>query len=111
MPQHVASELAPIGVLPAAFSEATTDIVIPLPWTTDAVTTWAPLVRVRAGVPPATASLALEWKRPRRALELVAQRHLFPTLSEPTLVVRTPFPPEEIASLEALVASLAAKLR
>lgn len=49
-----------IGVLPAAFFEAGTDIVLPLPMTLDAPTTWAPLVRVRAGVPLATAEAELQ---------------------------------------------------
>ena len=47
-----------VGVLPAAFSEALTDIVLPLQW--DAATAWAPLVRVRAGVPLATAEAEVQ---------------------------------------------------
>ena len=45
--------------------------------------------------PPWKASLALEWKRPRRALELIAQRHLFRDLSTPALLVHAPFPPDD----------------
>jgi predicted permease len=56
-----------IGVLPAAFSEAGTDIVLPLPW--DAITTWPPLVRVRAGVPLATAEAQLQQLYTRFAAE------------------------------------------
>ncbi len=45
--------------------------------------------------PPVKAFFALEWKRPRRALEVVAQRHLFPASTSPVFVVRTPFPPDD----------------
>jgi hypothetical protein len=44
---------------------------------------------------PVQASFALEWKRPQRSSELIAERHLFPTSSVPVLVVRTPFPPDD----------------
>lgn len=44
---------------------------------------------------PVKASFALEWKRPQRAHELIAQRHLFPLNSPPVLVIRTPFPPDD----------------
>ena len=45
--------------------------------------------------PPVKAGFALEWKRPQRTHELIAARHLFPVRSTPTLVVRTPFPPDD----------------
>jgi mono/diheme cytochrome c family protein len=44
---------------------------------------------------PVKASLALEWKRPGRTRELIAQRFLFPTPAVPTLVVPTPFPADD----------------
>jgi len=49
----------------------------------------------KAKAPPEKASLSLEWKRPRRASELIAQRHLFPSKSAPALVVHAPFPPDD----------------
>jgi cytochrome c553 len=45
--------------------------------------------------PAEKATLALEWKRPRRAMELIAQRYLFPNRSVSTLVIDTPFPPDD----------------
>jgi hypothetical protein len=44
---------------------------------------------------PYKAALVLEWKRPNRSLEPIAMRHLFPTKSTPSLVVRTPFPADD----------------
>jgi cytochrome c553 len=49
----------------------------------------------KAKAAPLKASLALEWKRPGRTLELIAQRFLLPTPSAPALVVQTPFPPDD----------------
>jgi hypothetical protein len=53
------------------------------------------LKKDKAKPAPVQASFALEWKRPHRTLELVAQRHLFPSTAVPVLVVRTPFPPDD----------------
>lgn len=44
---------------------------------------------------PVQATFALEWKRPQRTFELIAQRHLFPLTVAPVFVVRTPFPPDD----------------
>jgi cytochrome c553 len=44
---------------------------------------------------PVQASLSLEWKRPRRTLDVIAQRHLFPAGAQPALIVRAPFPPDD----------------
>jgi hypothetical protein len=49
----------------------------------------------KAKPPPLLASFALEWKRPQRTFELIAQRHLFPDSAAPVLAVRTPFPPDD----------------
>jgi hypothetical protein len=43
----------------------------------------------------ATASIALEWKPPHRTRELVPGRLLSPAKSKPTLVITTPFPPDD----------------
>ncbi len=40
-------------------------------------------------------SIALKWKRPRRAEELLPSSHLSPTRVPEVLVLRTPFPPED----------------
>ncbi len=45
--------------------------------------------------PPQKASLALEWKLPHRAAEVIPQRCLFPTETAPTFVATTPFPPDD----------------
>ena len=49
-----------IGILPPAFSTDVTDIVLPLPMTFDPAATWPALVRVRPGVPLATAEAELQ---------------------------------------------------
>lgn len=49
----------------------------------------------KAKGPPQKAALALEWTRPHRASELIAQRFLFTERAAPALVVRTPFPPDD----------------
>jgi cytochrome c553 len=49
----------------------------------------------KAKAVPIQASFALEWKRPQRAFEVIAQRHLYPSNATPVLVVRTPFPPDD----------------
>lgn len=45
--------------------------------------------------PPQKASLALEWRLPKRAAEVIPQRCLFPTETAPTFVAATPFPPDD----------------
>jgi cytochrome c553 len=45
--------------------------------------------------PAIKASIALEWKRPHRAQEVVPDRHLSPQQSAEVLVVTTPFPPDD----------------
>jgi len=45
--------------------------------------------------PPAPATLALQWRRPRRPPEVIPQRHLIPTSVPETYVVATPFPPDD----------------
>jgi hypothetical protein len=42
-----------------------------------------------------TTSIALEWKLPRRAFELVPRRNLAPATFPETFVLRTPFPPDD----------------
>ena len=44
---------------------------------------------------PWQASLSLLWKRPGRAAEVIAQRHLFPEKSTPLMALSTPFPPDD----------------
>jgi len=45
--------------------------------------------------PPVKASMALEWKPPRRVAEVIPARNLSPTHSPETFVVTTPFPPDD----------------
>ncbi len=45
--------------------------------------------------PPAKATLALEWKPPKRAAEVIPQRHLIPLPAPEAFVVTTPFPPDD----------------
>ena len=45
--------------------------------------------------PPLKASIALVWKRPKLAAEVIPQRSLFPTASAETFVAATPFPPDD----------------
>ncbi len=45
--------------------------------------------------PPAPASVALLWKLPHRALEVVPQRYLSPGRSAEAFAVATPFPPDD----------------
>ncbi|HXG12931.1 MAG TPA: DUF1592 domain-containing protein, partial [Gemmataceae bacterium] len=45
--------------------------------------------------PPVKASIALEWKLPGRAAEVIPQRNLTPHPSPEVLVVTTPFPPDD----------------
>jgi cytochrome c553 len=42
-----------------------------------------------------TSSIALEWKLPRRAFELIPRRSLSPVSPPETYVVQTPFPPDD----------------
>jgi hypothetical protein len=43
----------------------------------------------------ATASISLEWRRPRCAFELIPQRNLIPVTVPETFVLQTPFPPDD----------------
>jgi hypothetical protein len=45
--------------------------------------------------PPAKAKLALEWKRPQRVFEPVAQRFLYPVKAQSALVIQVPLPPDD----------------
>lgn len=45
--------------------------------------------------PPLKASLALEWKRPKSAAEVIPQRSLFPTAVPEVFVAATSFPPDD----------------
>ncbi|HTE17689.1 MAG TPA: DUF1592 domain-containing protein, partial [Armatimonadota bacterium] len=45
--------------------------------------------------PVAKASLALEWKLPNRAAEVIPQRSLIPVSSPETFVLAAPFPPDD----------------
>src|SRR5262249_60033891 len=45
--------------------------------------------------PPVKASIALEWKLPHRTAEVIPQRNLSPNHFPETLVVTTPFPPDD----------------
>lgn len=45
--------------------------------------------------PPVAASVALAWKRPHLASEIIPQRCLFPSASPETFVAATPFPPDD----------------
>jgi hypothetical protein len=45
--------------------------------------------------PPAKASLALEWKPPKRAAEVIPQRDLLPVSSPEMFAVAAPFPPDD----------------
>jgi hypothetical protein len=45
--------------------------------------------------PPAPASLALEWKLPQQAAAVIPPRNLSPNTFPETLVVATPFPPDD----------------
>lgn len=49
----------------------------------------------KKGTPPAPASLALEWKMPKRAAEVIPARCLFPASFPETFVVTAPFPPDD----------------
>ncbi len=49
----------------------------------------------KAKGPAAKATIALEWKRPERTLDVIPRRNLFATKSAPAFVVRTPFPPDD----------------
>jgi cytochrome c5 len=42
-----------------------------------------------------TSSIVLLWKRPRRALELIPNRYLSPNAFPQSLIVKTPFPPDD----------------
>jgi hypothetical protein len=42
-----------------------------------------------------TSSIALEWKLPRRAFDLVPRKNLSPNSFPETLVLKTPFPPDD----------------
>ena len=43
----------------------------------------------------ATSSIALQWKRPRRAFEVIPRRNLSPNQFPETFVVKAPFPPDD----------------
>jgi mono/diheme cytochrome c family protein len=45
--------------------------------------------------PPAKASIALEWKQPKRAAGVIPQRNLIPISFPETFVLATPFPPDD----------------
>lgn len=45
--------------------------------------------------PPQKASIALEWRPPKRAEEVIPQRCLFPVVAPATFVLSTPFPPDD----------------
>jgi mono/diheme cytochrome c family protein len=45
--------------------------------------------------PAQKASLALEWKLPKRAAEVIPQRALSPAVTAPVFVATTPFPPDD----------------
>lgn len=45
--------------------------------------------------PPQKASIALQWKMPKRAVEVIPQRCLFPTAAAPIFVATTSFPPDD----------------
>src|SRR5581483_5320 len=45
--------------------------------------------------PPVKASIALLWKRPKRADEVIPARHLSPARSPEVAVIETPFPPDD----------------
>ena len=42
-----------------------------------------------------TSSIALEWKVPRRAFEVIPRRNLSPVSIPETFVLTTPFPPDD----------------
>ena len=42
-----------------------------------------------------TSSIALEWKLPRRAFEVIPQRNLLPNAVPDTFILQTPFPPDD----------------
>ncbi len=42
-----------------------------------------------------TSSIALEWKLPRRAFEVIPRRNLSPNSVPETFVLQTPFPPDD----------------
>jgi len=42
-----------------------------------------------------TASVQLMWKPPHKAWQVIPQRHLAPEEAQPTLVITTPFPPDD----------------
>ena len=42
-----------------------------------------------------TSSIALEWKLPRRAFEVIPRRNLSPSSVPETFVLQTPFPPDD----------------
>ena len=42
-----------------------------------------------------TSSIALEWKLPRRAFEVIPQRNLSPSSLPESFVLKTPFPPDD----------------
>lgn len=45
--------------------------------------------------PPQKAMLSLEWRPPKRAQEVIAQRNLSPIVTAESFVVTTPFPPDD----------------
>ena len=45
--------------------------------------------------PPAKASLALEWKPPKRAVEVIPPRDLLPVSLPATFALTTSFPPDD----------------
>ncbi len=45
--------------------------------------------------PPAKASIALQWKRPQRIVEVIPARSLSPSRPSETFAVTTPFPPDD----------------
>jgi hypothetical protein len=46
-------------------------------------------------IPALKASVALEWKRPHQDAEVIPRRNLSPNIFPETLVVQTPFPPDD----------------
>jgi hypothetical protein len=49
----------------------------------------------KKGTPPAKASIAMAWKRPHQAEEVIPNRCLLPASSPQTYVPATPFPPDD----------------
>jgi hypothetical protein len=45
--------------------------------------------------PPAKASISLEWRPPKRALEVIPQRNLMPVTTPEVFAVSAPFPPDD----------------